>query len=58
MRDPHSDRQPSDKSPSIALINLGCPKNLVDAERVLGGLKDDVLAKVLHDTAADIYHMD
>ena len=27
------------------------------AARVLGGLSDDVLAKVLHDTAADVYHM-
>ena len=28
------------------------------AERVLAGFSDDVLAKVLHDTAADLYHMD
>ncbi|EKE04127.1 MAG: hypothetical protein ACD_20C00104G0021 [uncultured bacterium] len=40
--------------PTIGLINLGCPKNLVDAEVMLGILSDNGYSINLDEDAADI----
>src|SRR5262249_27635244 len=45
--------KPSKKIQSVAFVSLGCPKNLVDSERMLGLLAADGLA-ITHDhTQAD-----
>src|SRR3954454_23224788 len=38
---------------SVAFVSLGCPKNLVDSERMLGLLADDGLAITADAAAAD-----
>lgn len=38
---------------SVAFVSLGCPKNLVDSERMLGLLAQDGLAITPHETEAD-----
>jgi ribosomal protein S12 methylthiotransferase len=38
---------------SVAFVSLGCPKNLVDSERMLGLLAEDGLAITPHAEAAD-----
>jgi ribosomal protein S12 methylthiotransferase len=38
---------------SVAFVSLGCPKNLVDSERMLGLLAEDGLAITADPTAAD-----
>jgi ribosomal protein S12 methylthiotransferase len=38
---------------SVAFVSLGCPKNLVDSERMLGLLAEDGLAVTADPTAAD-----
>lgn len=38
---------------SVAFVSLGCPKNLVDSEKMLGLLAQDGLAIVSHDPDAD-----
>src|SRR6185295_15814487 len=41
------------KSPSVAFVSLGCPKNLVDSEKMLGSLVDDGFKLVNSDQPAD-----
>src|SRR5437667_3627383 len=38
---------------SVAFVSLGCPKNLVDSERMLGLLAEDGLAITADHSAAD-----
>lgn len=46
---PACDRARSDEVRSVAFVSLGCPKNLVDSEKMLGMLAQDGLAIVSHD---------
>jgi len=45
---------PSDELPSVALVCLGCPKNLVDGERMLAGLALDGFAVTPDPDGADV----
>ncbi len=47
------DASPADDIRSVAFVSLGCPKNLVDSEKMLGLLAQDGLAVVSHDPEAD-----
>src|SRR5438067_3201643 len=44
----------SRKIRSVAFVSLGCPKNLVDSERMLGLLASDGLAITADQTEADV----
>ena len=45
--------QSADDIRSVAFVSLGCPKNLVDSEKMLGLLAQDGLAVVSHDPEGD-----
>src|SRR5947209_7017607 len=45
--------KPADSIRSVAFVSLGCPKNLVDSERMLGLLAQDGLAVTSDAEAAD-----
>src|SRR5947209_15018252 len=42
------------KNPTLAFVSLGCPKNLVDTERMLGKLAQDGYALVPEADGADV----
>src|SRR5947208_13233075 len=42
------------KKPTFAFVSLGCPKNLVDSERMLGRLAQDGYALVPEPDGADV----
>ncbi|MGQ0628430.1 MAG: 30S ribosomal protein S12 methylthiotransferase RimO [Phycisphaerales bacterium] len=44
-------KKPSDDISTIAFVSLGCPKNLVDSEKMLGLLAEDGLTPVNYDAA-------
>jgi len=46
--------KPSKLIQSVAFVSLGCPKNLVDSERMLGLLAQDGLAVTPHADSADV----
>ena len=46
-------RRLSKKIQSVAFVSLGCPKNLVDSERMLGLLAEDGLAITSDASEAD-----
>lgn len=50
-REPHStaNDQRDDDVSTVAFVSLGCPKNLVDSEKMLGLLAEDGLTPVSHD---------
>ena len=43
----------SDAVQTVSLISLGCPKNLVDSEKMLGLLAESGLAPISHDPDAE-----
>src|SRR5205807_6526367 len=43
----------ADKIETVAFVSLGCPKNLVDSERMLGLLAEDGLAVTADAASAD-----
>lgn len=47
-----SDAQPGDP-PTVGLVSLGCPKNLVDSEKMLGLLAEAGFAPVSYDPESD-----
>jgi len=44
---------PGDGVRTVSLISLGCPKNLVDSEKMLGLLAESGLAPISHDPEAE-----
>src|SRR5882724_7978938 len=46
-------RVPDDQVRTVSFVSLGCPKNLVDSEKMLGLLAQDGLAVVSHDPDGD-----
>ena len=56
-RRPRTSRAPRNKPApprTVALVSLGCPKNLVDSEKMLGLLAEDGLSPVPSDDPADV----
>src|SRR5919108_712405 len=47
-------KEKSADAPTFAFVSLGCPKNLVDSERMLGKLAQDGLALVPEADGADV----
>src|SRR5262249_3330104 len=43
--------QPAADGPTVAFVSLGCPKNLVDSEKMLGLLAQNGIAPVAYDAA-------
>ena len=43
----------STSKPRVAFVSLGCPKNLVESEKMLGTLADSGMTLVKSDEAAD-----
>ena len=50
---PQSNAKDQQAIASVAFVSLGCPKNLVDSERMLGLLAQDGLAITPHEAEAD-----